>query len=279
MSEQITAAQRLAKQPRRYSQANIIDHLASQYVLGTLTLKVRQRVETLSQCNPLFEQAINGWQQSFVGLDQQTEPLPPSEASWQQIIEQLGFNNIEAAQASPAVSQSEQLGSFFQKTFFQKIVTWLAMPPNRTLSVFSLVTLLLLSLLLINPMMTKPDPLSYVAVLTEQDGQAHLVASTYGESKKLVINVINSPKISIDQALELWVISKTDGQARSLGGIGLEQVLIEQQLSEAQWRLIKDSDALIVTIEESGGSAIGEPSEVIVSRGLCIKLKEWQKNA
>ena len=181
MSEQITAAQRLAKQPRRYSQANIIDHLASQYVLGTLTLKVRQRVETLSQRNPLFEQAINGWQQCFVGLDQQTEPLPPSEASWQKIIEQLGFNNIEAAQASPAVSQSEQLGSFFQKTFFQKIVTWLAMPPNRTLSVFSLVTLLLLSLLLINPMMTKPDPLSYVAVLTEQDGQAHLVASTYGE--------------------------------------------------------------------------------------------------
>ena len=274
MSEQITAAQRLAKQPRRYSQENIIEHLASQYVLGTLTLKVRQRVETLSQCNPLFEQAINGWQQRFVGLDQQTEQLPPSEASWQKIIEQLGGNLTQAAQASKAMSQSNQQG-----TFFQKIATWLAMPTNRTISVFSLVTLLVLSLLLINQMITKPAPLSYVAVLTEQDGQAHLVASTYGESKKLILNVINAPKISVDQALELWVISKTDSQARSLGVIELEQVLIEQQLSEAQWRLIKDSDALIVTIEESGGSAIGEPSEVIVSRGLCIKLKEWQKNA
>ena len=75
MSKHITAAQRLAKQPRRYSQANIIEHLASQFVLGTLSHKVRQRVETLSQCNPLFEQAINGWQQNFIGLDHNTEQL------------------------------------------------------------------------------------------------------------------------------------------------------------------------------------------------------------
>jgi len=55
--------------------------------------------------------------------------------------------------------------------------------------------------------------------------------------------------------------------------------LVEQQLTEAQWRLIKDSDSLIVTIEEQGGSPIGEPSDIIVSRGLCVRLQEWQDNA
>ena len=78
-------------------------------------------------------------------------------------------------------------------------------------------------------------------------GSAHIVASTYGESKTLVVNVVNTPTIDKEQTLELWVISKTDAQARSLGVIEQGKTLIEQQLTQAQWRLIKDSDSLIVS--------------------------------
>ena len=122
------------------------------------------------------------------------------------------------------------------------------------------------------------DPLSYVAVLTQQEGQAHLVASTYGESQKLVVNIINATEITQQESLELWVVSKTDQQARSLGVLPNNKNLLEQQLTNAQWRLIKDSASLIVTVEEIGGSAIGEPSDMIVSRGLCVRLQDWNKN-
>ena len=132
---------------------------------------------------------------------------------------------------------------------------------------------------IINPFANSPEQLSYVAVLTNEKGAAHLVASTYGDSKKLVVNVINIPDIDTEQSLELWVVSKTDAQARSLGVIPQGQSLIEQQLTQAQWRLIKDSESLIVTMEEAGGSPIGEPSEMIVSRGLCVRLQEWDINA
>ena len=153
------------------------------------------------------------------------------------------------------------------------------MPAAGYASAFSVVVLAVLVLFITKPFNQTNDPLSYVAVLTEQDGEAHLVATTYGESKKLIVNVVGTPSVEDDQSLELWVVSKTDAQARSLGVIPAGEKLIEQQLTTAQWRLIKDSESLIVTLEEEGGSALGEPSDLIVSRGLCVRLKAWKKNA
>ena len=113
---------------------------------------------------------------------------------------------------------------------------------------------LISALVLLNPLVDKVGSLTYIAVLTEKNGQAHLVASTYGESKKLVVSIINAPKLASEQDLELWVISKSDGEARSFGVISNNQNATELQLTSVQWRLIKDSQALMVTIEEQGGS-------------------------
>jgi anti-sigma-K factor RskA len=156
-------------------------------------------------------------------------------------------------------------------------IPFLSTPMYRLTTALSVVVMVLATLV-VNPVFNSSDQLSYVAVLTNEEGSAHIVASTYGESQKLVVNVVNTPAIEKDQALELWVVSKTDAQARSLGVIPQGETLIEQQLTQAQWRLIKDSDSLIVTIEDAGGSPIGEPSEYIVSKGLCVRLQEWNTN-
>ena len=282
----LTASQLAAQKimPKRYLNKEVIEHLASQYVLGTLTPKTRQRVEALSLNNCALVDRIDYWQNRLVNLDKQTPVLPASELSWQNIADKLDIP-LESAtknqQESDNVTKDTlQLnGVFLQFIAELKIglASWFT-PRYRLASGFSILAFALFALFF-NPLADKADPLSYVAVLTEQSGQAHLVASTYGDSKKLVVNIINSPKISKQESLELWVISKTDAQARSLGLIPLDNPLIEQQLTTAQWRLIKDSESLIVTIEEAGGSAIGEPSEIIVSRGLCVRLQAWQKNA
>jgi len=276
---------------KRYLNEKIIEHLASQLVLGTLTQKVHQRTLSLSKGNEALAQAINDWQARFINLDLQTDELPASELSWQRIsaaidvppvdsIDEvhskraakisLDNNNVKQNSNGRALSIKDRLLSFLSGCF--------ATPINTSVSVFSVALIAVLSFALINPLAKQSDPLSYVAVLTQQGGEAHLVASTYGESKKLVVNIINPPTLASEQSLELWVVSKTDAQARSLGVIPVGENLIEQQLSIAQWRLIKDSQSLIVTLEEEGGSAIGEPSEIIISQGLCIRLKEWQKN-
>lgn len=260
----------------RYQQINVVEHLASQYVLGTLTQRVQNRIITLRPTHDLLDQRINFWEEKLIHLDQQTPELPTQNATW---------NNILSAIEEPEEQHettSKQSGSAkgFIPWPLTPLLAWFTSPlKNRFASVLSIAALLMFTLYFINTNNQKVDNLSYVAVLTQTDGNAHIVASTYGESKKLIINVINSPELPQDQTHELWVVSKADNEARSLGVIPRGKALIEQQLTQAQWRLIKDSDSLIITIEESGGSPIGEPGNIVVSRGLCIRLKEWTNNA
>ena len=254
----------MSKQLKRYHNDTIIEHIASQYVLGLLTVKSRARAEKLLLTNQALEQRINYWQQRFSSFDKQTDELPPKAQTWQNIEEKL--IQLEQPKVTAITKEQSTRHSFW---------SWLHFP--QFASAVAIITIALLSYLVIKSLNTS-DPLSYVAVLTDKNQHAQLVASTYGESKQLILNVINSPKITQQQDLEIWVISKSDQQARSLGVIPRNISLVQKQLTNPQWRLIKDSDSLIVTIEDRGGSAIGEPSELIVSRGLCVRLKEWQKN-
>jgi len=269
----------MPEQLNRYHNAKIIDHLASNYVIGTLSTKVRARLEKIALENNLIEARIHFWQQELAHLDNNTAELPASEISWQKISAAIDED-------SPQVQHSSE--RFYNKYTDYVVASFGRFThglfngfPRGLTNSFSVAVLALAIVLLFNPMSKTPtvEPLNYVAVLTDDNAQAHLVASTYGESKRLVMNLINQPKITDDEDLEVWVVSKTDKQARSLGILPRNMSLVEQQLTEAQWRLIKDSDSLIVTIEEQGGSPIGEPSDIIVSRGLCVRLQEWQDNA
>ena len=268
----------------RYQQTNIIEHLASQFVLGTLSSLVKKRVLTLRKNNELLESRILFWQEKLVCIDHKTAELSPSDQSWSVIANTL---NLDLDTPVSSVAEKNNKPTKVKRGLLSRITDFLydavrstpffSTPMHQLTTAFSLV-LIVLATTLINPVANNPDQLSYVAVLTEDDGSAHLVASTYGESQKLVVNIVNTPAIKKEQALELWVVSKTDSEARSLGVIPQGETLIEQQLTEAQWRLIQDSESLIVTIEDAGGSPIGEPSEYIVSRGLCVRLQEWDTN-
>jgi anti-sigma-K factor RskA len=262
----------MSKSLTRYYNALIIDHLASQYVLGTLPERVSKRTGKLLNDNLALRQQIDYWQQQFAELEHTTAAVEPSASTWQNISEQLGFNtpvkqNNQAKKTSILPNQ-QTLSSFWSR--LQRYL----LPTFATLS---LLMIGILSFMLITKQQAN-DPLSYVAVLTDQQQQAQVVASTYGASQTLVLTIINPITLTNDEDAELWVISKTDHQARSLGIITKNVTLLQRQLTQAQWRLIKDSDALLITREELGGSAIGEPSTLIVSRGLCVRLTNWQKN-
>ncbi len=288
----------MLKQLNRYDQAEVIEHLASQYLLGLLPPRVHRRVEHLLCDNQALAQRIEFWQNRLITLDIHTPLLPAAKDNWQKISQQLALEGVKVVDKAEVSDQILPVQQQAQKNLSndesQALAVWhkITKVSNQLFSmlisrrsgfspVLSILFILLLSYVGYQSFVSSPnkDPLSYVAVLTDQSQQAHLVASTYGESRTLIVNMIGGPDLTTEQSFELWVLSKTDGEARSLGIIPRNQSLIEQQLSIAQWRLIKDSHSLMVTIEEFGGSAIGEPSEQIVSRGLCVRLTEWENNA
>jgi len=264
-----TTSQRMAKLPARYSNEQIIDHLASHFVLGQLSAGVTQRVISLMKFHDALEARVEYWQQRFVVLDQQTPPLPPSERTWRAIEQQLDLKPINT-------NQQQQPQAWLQQLRLQ-LHQWVRTPVMHVATAFSAALLALIVTL--NYLPASNNSLSYVAVLTQPNGEASLVASAYHPSRTLVLNIVHPTTLSPHNTLELWAISKSDQQVRSLGVISSDKKIIEQQLSRAQWRLIKDSHSLIVTVEETDGSAIGEPSEHVVARGLCVRLEEWKNNA
>lgn len=248
---------------KRYVNPVIAEHLASNYVLGLLKPRTKKRLQQLlSQTgHSLLQERITYWENKLAPLDQSTPELTPLPQSWEAISAQL---NLKAAPA--------------KLSFGDRVSGWLSAFNSPWPAMATLSFCFMIGLLTFNQSSTV-DPLSYIAVLESDENVPQVVASTYGDSKNLVLDIIELPQIESQESFELWVTSKTDNQTRSLGEIPKDMVSFQRKLSQAEWRLIVDSSYLIISIEDEGGSAIGEPSERILSRGLCIRLSGWQEQA
>lgn len=241
---------------KRYHHPQISDHLAANYVMGTLTDRVRSRVQTLLAQGhySALSQRVVYWEQKMSPLDEQTPELAPQAGTFEAI--EARIHPHRPTQAKTGWRQ------FFGLRFYQYAAAC---------------SVLLVALLSFQWTQRPADlgPLSYVAVMTDTEYGSEVVAATYGESKQLMLDLIALPDTDDAQSLELWVKSKTDAQIRSLGLLPTGETQFVRTLSEAEWRLIKDSDSLLISIEDAGGSPIGEPMGDIVSAGKCIRLSAW----
>jgi anti-sigma-K factor RskA len=247
----------MSRRIKRYQVPEIIDHLASNYVLGTLSTKVKNRVEKLRLDfdHKDLNTRIQFWEKCMSPLNEKVPPLQPKLATWEKIQQELNFSTKKTSK------------KIWYNLLSPKFYQWA-----------TVCSLLFIALFSVNTFYKEPSigSLSYVAVLADDKQQPQLVAATYGDSQTLLLDIVKLPVVASGEILELWVISKTDKQARSLGEIPLNVANVSRKLNDAQWRLIKDSDSLMISIEETGGSPIGEPTGQIISRGACIRLSAWQ---
>lgn len=256
---------------KRYQNQVVIDHLASNYVLGTLSEPARKRTQKLcllSQHRGLSERIIY-WENKLSPLNEHVPELVPVPQVWR---------NIEGVISPGSTNSVSKVQVTEQKSSSGKASIWhlFGFPLSHFVTAFSL----LLAVFLGFTHIQETDPLgtlSYVAVMTDDNEKPQVVAATYGESQTLLLDILDLPDIDSEESYELWVTSKTDRQARSLGVIPTGADSFSRELTVAEWRLIKDSDSLLITVEELGGSAIGSPMGDTISKGLCIRLSAWQE--
>ena len=186
---EITAMPKLKnnKPNQRYQHPIIIEHLANQYVLGTLTSKVHNRVTQIALKNETLRDTIQKWESRLAILDQHTAELPAYASSWDEIVKKLDTPPTEVLKTSkvdPVKSETESLEyedkhieikNLNTKTnlftrLIQKINACLSTPSYRYASAFSLVLLTVLTLLMnpFNNIDNQSDQLSYIAVLTQK---------------------------------------------------------------------------------------------------------------
>lgn len=245
----------------RYTNATVVDHLGSNYVMGLLSQRVTERVEKLRAKDEYqaLNERITYWENKFSPLDTATPEVEPFPETWTNIQRRLNMTPNAAAHAQ---SSKEKSGWGF---------SWPSFSSLQWSGAFAMLFAVVIGIGVFNQTPSMGQ-LSYVAVLEDNNQQPQVVAATYGDSKKLVLDIIELPEVDAEQGFELWVRSKTDNQLRSLGLIPKGTSNFDRELSDAEFRLIADSSFLIISIEDEGGSAMGEPSSDVISRGLCIRL-------
>lgn len=238
------------------------DNMAFEFVLGTLPVSERTAFEQELEDNIQLRDKVNEWEEKLIGLTAEVVPVAPSPSTFEKIQSRI----------NPASSPSQiQESNNPIKSFWDNVLPW------KLISGFAFTLLFAVGLLNYHSV-TPSHSLNadYLAVLLNSDDKPILTAVTGIDDNQLWLTweQWSLPK---DQSIQIWAKSKRDGQVRPL--LVVNQPLQSIRLDEATLRLIKDSSHLILTQEESGGSAIDEPSDKVIATGVCIRLKAVKNQA
>lgn len=242
----------------KYRNPVIRDHLARQYAMGLLTLRVKRRVEACMRYDPDFEKEVIAWQERLAPLNDIPAPVPaPSYLK----------TNVMAAVLPDTHLAEEEPNSLIK--WWNSIRLW------QGLGMASMALLLVLTFLPLSQTVETGGQLSYVAVMQADDrtsGEAPLVISAYAKTEDAPSRIelrwndrIDTPTIPEST---LWAIERDTGEVTKL--VKLQAGQNEIPLNSGQWQAVKSSLELMVV---KGTEFKGE----VLLRGICLQLAEWDK--
>jgi anti-sigma-K factor RskA len=239
------------------------DALALEYVLGTLRGEERDAFAKQLRTDDSLMQAVRYWEETLIPAPETVPALAPKPNT---------FKNIQAAINHQSHSSTEEKPA----RWWEQLLPWKIIS-SAAFAMLFVVSSLLLTTNLKPGNQTANLNTDYVAVLVNEGDTPILTALTASDGNTLWLKweKWHTPK---DHSLQLWAKSRRDGQIRPLLVFG-DSELKQVALDEATLRLIQDSSHLIITQEEVGGSAVDEPSEIIIAKGVCIRLAETRDSA
>ncbi len=228
------------------------EQLAFEYVLGTLKGRARSDFEQLMCENEQIQRQVLIWEERLLPLNSTQLVRRPYSKSW---------HSIEIR-----IKQARQTSQTKRGWFSKQL--WLPWLVSGALSI-----MLLLDSTMLNQQQHHTSglpPVDYVAVMTNELGNATLSTLANDKNRRMWLHW-EDVELPSEKNYQLWAVSKSDGETRSISVIADTNTKF-LSLSEAEWRLVRDADSLILTLEEVGGSAIDEPSHQLIAKGICVRL-------
>lgn len=235
------------------SELHTDDQLAFDYVAGVMRGDERKAFGERLLSDTQLQIRVNFWEEELIAMSDTRAERPTNPATW---------NAIEARiNATSGVTRATSRHKWWQSW-------WLPIAS----SAFSVVVL---AVMLLSPLQhtAAPNP-NYVAVLTDTQGTPVLTALSSLTARHLSLKW-EALKVSPDKNLQLWAVSRNDGQIRSLA-VFTQADQREMTLNDTHVHLIRDAAYLWLTEEEPGGSPLDEPSEKILAKGACVFLDKTQ---
>lgn len=223
------------------------DALAAQFVLGTMSGRVRARFARLARADRALSDAVRAWEDRLCPLAESVPPLEPPARVWRAILSRL----------DRGIAAPETRG------------LWASVGLWRGLTLAGFATALALALVLFAPPLERPEA-TLIVVLAGEDAKPALLASADRNARLLIVKAIAPLAPGADRSLELWALPP-QGNPRSLGLVpasGIARITLPAPAGTA----LRDVPALAVSLEPRGGSPTGLPTGPVLYSGTVQRL-------
>lgn len=242
----------------KYDSPDLLDKLAAEYVLGTMSARVRRRFQAIQRGSLAAQRAVQDWERRLSPLAQSVPPAPPRATTWEAIARRTGAATTPAATAA---------GGWSWRTWF-KPALGLAFGVVATLGLVRLYPEALLPVEDIVQSRSKL-PESYVGLLTDAQNNPVVLASATRHGRVMSIKILRKVDVPPGKVLQLWALPK-DGAAFPLGVVPAESKGAFQ-MADTSEKLLSAVPRLAVSIEDAPAPAGAKPGEFVLT-GNCVKL-------
>ena len=243
----------------RYTDPQLIEHLASTFVLGTLAGGARRRFERLLRERTDVQLAVAEWDARLGALGQAVPPRVAPPRVWATIDARTRPLSVAGAPARPA-----PLGWLKPAGFS---LGGLAAGLLAASALFVLVPGLFITADRVAMLTGQRLPQSYVGLLTDAQGNGKLLVSSLRHGTAMTVKVIGPITPPAQGRLLLWAVPAA-GPAFVLGPVPLTGSATSQ-LPGSSEKLLSKVQKLVVTLETD--AAPTAPGAVVFS-GNCAKL-------
>jgi anti-sigma-K factor RskA len=239
-----------------YDRPELLDKLASEYVLGTLRGRARRRFEQLLRKYPAAQSAVHAWEDRLGRLASSVAPVKPPERLWTAIETKL-----------PGAKKQAKAGW----------LDWL-----KPVAGFAFGAALTVGLVLNNParfvsvdevaQSKQALPQSYVGLLVNEAGEPTLLASSTRQGKRLTVKFLR-PVDPAGKVLQLWALPK-EGAPFPVGVVTPAKPTASTtlELRDTSEKLFSNVPRLAVSLEDAPAAPGALPSGQFILAGHCVKL-------
>ena len=237
-----------------YDRPELLDRLAAEYVLGTMSGRVRRRFQAIVRGVPRAAEAVTAWERRLNPLAQSVPPVEPSAATWQAIERRIG------AAVRPAAAP--------------RWYGWLAPILGVAFGVVATVGLVRLyptALVPVDEIVQERGtlPASYVGLLIDPSGAPVVLASSMRHGRTMSVKILRKIDLPAGKVLQLWALP-AKGEPFPLGTVPAEGKG-SFAMTDTSEKLLSNVPRLMVTLEDAPAAPGARPGEPILT-GNCVKL-------
>jgi anti-sigma-K factor RskA len=221
----------------KHDDPRMIDALAAEYVLGTLSGRARRRFERWRSREWHVERRVQAWEERLSGLALRLPPMRPSPHVWSQIEKRIG--TASGARTAPPPPQ--------------RVAPWQAIAASVALLA------VLVSGFFMYRAMIGPELLPLATLTAQNATEAAWDLSADEDLRHLRARAGAGASAQPGKSYELWALPDNGSAPVSLGVIPAVGE-IDRELTDAQRAALRGASKVAVSLEPEGGSTTGAPT-------------------